>query len=165
VKKPFSIARDPPDIAVIAGDLSGDNFQPILRAVVGADDLYRSLIVLLQKDTPDRRTALYSAGVDDIAGPTVSPRELASRIKSAERIVRLERRLRERVRELESALSRLEMHAVRRGQAIASMSATTRASEGVPFLLAPSWTAIEKVLGTMCSVPKLEFELIDSTVS
>lgn len=73
------IARDPPDIAVVAADSVGESFGAVLKGVVGADDLYRSLLVLVSKDTPERRTALYSAGVDDVAGPTVTPRELASR--------------------------------------------------------------------------------------
>jgi AmiR/NasT family two-component response regulator len=145
------IARDPPDIAVVSGDLAADAFGTILQAVLGADDLYRSLVVLVGKDTPERRTALYSAGVEDVAGPTVTPRELASRIKAAERIVRLERRLRERVRELESALSRLEMNAIRRGQALAGGNASATPPVPGPFLLARSWTGVEEILGKMCA--------------
>jgi DNA-binding NarL/FixJ family response regulator len=156
------IARDPPDIAVVAGDIAGDSFSAILQAVVGADDLYRSLLVLVSKDTAERRTALYSAGVDDVAGPTVTPRELASRIKSAERIVRLERRLRERVRELERALGRLERNALRRGQEVAA--STTKfppAMGGTPFLLTPAWNTIEEVLCNMCTeYMRAQFQLV-----
>jgi AmiR/NasT family two-component response regulator len=144
------IKRDPPDIAVVADDLAGEELGRIAQLVIGADDLYRSLVVVVARDTPERRTALYSAGVDDVAGPTVTPRELASRIRSTERLVRLERRLRERVCELESALSRLEMQAVRRGQTIAAATATDASPAGAPFLLTPSWDNVEQILCKLC---------------
>jgi DNA-binding response OmpR family regulator len=145
------ISRDPPDITIVSGDLAGEQFGPILQSVLNADDLYRSIVVLVNKDTPERRTALYAAGVDDVAGANVTAGELASRVKSAERIVRLERRLRERVRELESALGRLEMNAVRRGQAIAPATVQPAQTEGVPFLLSPAWNRVEETLSRMCA--------------
>lgn len=144
------MTRDPPDITLVSDELVGDNFPAILQKTLNADDIYRSLVVVTGKDSADRRTALFAAGVDDVAGPNVSPRELASRIKSVERIVRLERRLRERVRELESALSRLEMQAVRRGVAIAAATKGGPPAQGTPFLLTPAWTGVEEILGKMC---------------
>jgi len=116
---------------------------------------------MMGKDDADRRTAFYSAGVDDVAGPNVSAHELASRIKSVERIVRLERRLRERVRELESALSRLEMQAVRRGVAIAAATKGGQPQHGAPFLLTPSWTGMEEILEKMClECLQAQFQLV-----
>lgn len=38
-----AISRDPPDIAIVSYDAAGDHFSPILQAVVGADDLCRSI--------------------------------------------------------------------------------------------------------------------------
>lgn len=145
------IARDPPDICVLNADLAGDAFDAIVGHIVGADDLYRLLVVLVGKESPERRAALYSLGVDDVAGPTTTPHELASRITSAERIVRLERRLRERVNELEGALTRLQMNAVRRGQEVVANQGKQAPAEAGPFLVAASWTGVEELLGKMCA--------------
>lgn len=146
-----AISRDPPDIAVVTYEGAGDHFNAILRSVTGSDDMYRALVCLTQKDTPERRTALYAAGVDDVAGPAVAPQELATRVKSVERIVRLERKLIERSSEHESALSRLEMQAIRRGQVIAASARRGEKTQDVPFLLARSWTTMEDVLSSMCT--------------
>jgi CheY-like chemotaxis protein len=144
------VARDPPDIALISREVAGDAFGAIIRAIVIGDDLYRSVIALLDDDSPEKRTVAYDAGADEVIATATVEAELIYRIRSVERIVRLERRLRERVCELESALSRLEMSAVRRGEVITSSAGKAQGERSPSFLLSPTWNSIEELFAKVC---------------
>lgn len=145
------VTAEKPDITVVACTDPASSLAPIAEALRGFDDLaYRLLLAVVSSDTSEARSAAYDAGADDVALSSASPREMADHIRSAERIVRLERRLRERVVELESALRRLALAANVRAQGVAPVvSAPNRG--GLRLLLTQAWTQVDDILRSMCS--------------
>ena len=158
------IGRDPPDIAIVSRSLAGDAFASIMRAVVGVDELYRAVVALVDEEGPDTRLDAYGSGADEVIVTKTIRAELICRVRSVERIVRLERRLRERVRELESALKRLEMAAVHRAGGITGGSKTGTDAQPTTFLLSPTWDAVEVLLAsTWTEYLKAPYQLVAGT--
>jgi AmiR/NasT family two-component response regulator len=138
------------DIAVVLGG------PPTVSAVAQAlrppeDPTFRSLIVVVLENTAKAREAAYDDGADDVVVAGATSEELADHIRSAERVVKLERRLRERVTELESALRRLSMHALARGQEVASTGPKASGRGGLSVLLTSTWTGLDDLLAKMCT--------------
>jgi hypothetical protein len=78
--------------------------------------------------------------------------------------VRLERRLRERVRELESALTRLEMGAIHRAGGLPAGAKAPTAGQPTTFLLSPTWDGVEALLATTCTeYLKAPYQLVAGT--
>jgi hypothetical protein len=144
------IKARPPDITIVA---CGPSFE-LLGSVVAAirareDPTCHFVFALLGEDTPSARTAAFDAGADEIVRAGMDQRELAGLLRSAERIVRLEQRLHARVMDLESALRRLELGAVRRGKELAAVL-PGGVSAG-SFLSSRAWNRVEEVFSVMCS--------------
>lgn len=144
------LAKRKADIAVASASV--DDLAAVATALRPPEDAtYRSLIAVVGKDTSAARQAAFGAGADDVVVSSASASELADHVHSAERVVKLERRLRERVAELESALRRLSMQALVRGQEVASGAAKSPAGGGLTVLLTTTWTGLEELLGNMCT--------------
>lgn len=147
-----AIQKAKPDIALVACAPSSETLDRIAGAL-RADEVavFRSCVVLLGTDTPEARAAAYAAGADDVVPPGASAGELANRLRCAERVVRLERRLRERVVELESALRRLSLAALARGQEVrASLAPVARRGGFAVLLLTHTWSSVEELMSAMC---------------
>lgn len=145
------VAAERPDITVAVCREPSSALAPIVKALRALDDAaFRSLIAVVGADTPEARSAAYEEGADDVVLASASPPEIADHIRSAERIVRLERRLRERVVELESALRRLALAAAVRGQSVTPTGDIPNRG-GLRFLLTHAWTQVDEILRSMCS--------------
>jgi AmiR/NasT family two-component response regulator len=145
------LAKRRADIAVASASV--DDLAAVAMALRPPEDAtYRSLIAVVGKDTSAARQAAFGAGADDVVVASASASELADHVHSAERVVKLERRLRERVAELESALRRLSMQALARGQEVATGAAKSPGGGGgLTVLLTTTWTGLEELLGNMCT--------------
>lgn len=145
------IETEKPDIIVVACTDPASALAPIVASLRSLDDLaFRSLLAVATSGTSEARAAAYEAGADDVVLGSAGARELADHVRSAERIVCLERKLRERVVELESALRRLALAAAVRGQGVAPPDpAPTRG--GLRFLLTNAWSQVDDILQRMCS--------------
>ncbi len=69
---------------------------------------YIYLVMITSNDSTSNTRRAFEAGVDDFVAKPLRPEELLSRLRVAERVVRLEEGLRKRVEELESALRRID---------------------------------------------------------
>jgi DNA-binding NarL/FixJ family response regulator len=147
------IAKEQPDITVVASGRTPAIIVPVKKALASFDDLaFRSILAVVSEDTAAARNAAYAAGADDVVMSTASAAEFQNHIRSAERIVRLERRLRERVLELESALRRHTLATHLRSQSVAPASAGgSDGRGGLRFLLAHSWTDVDDILRNTCT--------------
>ncbi len=144
-----AISENAPDIAIVRGPASA--IAAVSAAQRAPDDsIYRSVIAYLEEDGTVARDTAYAHGADDVVVGNASLAELADHVRAAERVVLLERRLRGRVVELESALRRLSFRALARGrEASADMKPPT--SGGLDFLLTSTWTRLDAVLLKMCT--------------
>ncbi len=148
---PDAVANEMPDIVVMGARKAHDAIAAYAKALGGCDDgAYRALIAIVDGDTSDARAVANSSGADEVVLSTASPSEIVDHVRSSERIVRLERKLRERVVELEAALRRLSFAAVVRGEGVAA-AANVQNKGGIRFLLTHAWTAVDDILRGMCA--------------
>ncbi|MFO0670918.1 MAG: response regulator [Polyangiaceae bacterium] len=134
--------------------MSGADLVTQIRAM----ELSRYVYVIMRtaRTTEDVMTQAFMVGVDDFITKSRSLEELRARIRVGERIVGLETKLRTRVRELESALRRLDIAASVTGAAIEATVAADKAPP--PDLAAPpadgiaalgAWRAMQTTLGAV----------------
>jgi DNA-binding NarL/FixJ family response regulator len=146
------IANEPPDVAFVAWDPTTSVLPMLAQAIRKSDEatrMCRFVVAMVEDDSSPTRMAAYEAGADEIVRTSAGHRELVGLLHLAERIVRLEQRLHSRVMDLESALRRLELAAVRRGQALAALLPTGGAASS--FLLSQAWAKLEEILTVMCN--------------
>lgn len=140
-----------PDLAIVSS--ADPNFAALARALhateVEEDRRCRTVLAIAPADTVEARTQAYENGADAVAAQTAGPRELVEHVRFAERIVRLERKLGERVQELESALRRLALVANVRGQGVAAKTAQPARGD-IRFLLTHAWSDVDDTLCNMC---------------
>lgn len=110
------IEESPPDIVLLDWMLPGIHGEALTKHIRAIDNTkYIYIVFVTSKNSMDAMRTAFAAGADDYMMKPVHRDELAARLRAAERIVRLETRLRERVLELESALRRLEVSAAMKG--------------------------------------------------
>ena len=110
-----------PNLLVTDGilpELSGEALTRLVRS----QEATRYVYVLFVSGTsgPEAMKAAFAAGADDYMVKPLDRDQLIARMRVADRISHLETRLRARVRELESALRRLEASAALAGAAVAA---------------------------------------------
>lgn len=149
-----------PNILVTDGmlpELSGEALTRLVRSQEAARYVY--VIFVSSRSDPEMRKAAFAAGADEFVPKPIERDELVSRLRVADRIVHLETRLRGKVKELETALRRLDAAAQIAGSA-AMARANNKAAQGeaegdtlVPRELAekPSWRRIESIVQRMLS--------------
>lgn len=146
-----AVASESPDIVVMGARKAPEQIGAFAASLAACEDgAYRALIAIVEGDTAAGRAAAAEGGADEVVLSTASPIEIVDHVRSAERIVRLERKLRERVIELEAALRRLSFAAAVRGEGVAA-AAPVQNRGGIRFLLTHAWTAVDEILRGMCS--------------
>jgi PleD family two-component response regulator len=99
---------DPPTLALIDWMLPEMSGLDLCRAVRAQNSpYYIYFIVVTSRDTVEDLSEAFAAGADDFIRKPFEPVELLARLKSGQRIVELERRLADRVEEIERALERV----------------------------------------------------------
>lgn len=144
------IAREVPDVAIVPHLRDPAARTALMDALRSEGDEYRYVLALLDEDTEALRAEAFESGADDVVVPGRSDLEVAAQMRPAGRILKLERHLRERIGELESALHRLTMSAEHRGRTVAATMAPLSTAEN-SILLTKAWTRVEEVLVRMCS--------------
>lgn len=122
-----------PNLLVTDGilpELSGEALTRLVRS----QEATRYVYVLFVSGTsgPEAMKAAFAAGADDYMCKPLDRDQLVARLRVADRISHLETRLRTRVRELESALRRLEASAAIAGAAVAAR--TTQVTPSAPHV-------------------------------
>lgn len=146
------IQMAPPDIVLVDSsmpEMSGTALTRLIREMDGRKYVY---VVFVGKNSIGAMCAAFVAGADDFLAKPVHKDELEARLRAAQRIVKLEGRLRDRVDELESALRRLQVSAAMKGGVVAS------ASIGPP----PHAPSVIPPPGELSDIPA--FGCIDDTV-
>ncbi len=148
-----------PNLLVTDGmvpELSGEALTRLVRSQEAARYVY--VIFVTSRGDAETRKAAFAAGADEFLAKPLERDELVSRLRVADRIVHLETRLRGKVRELETALRRLDAAAAIAGSAAMARANHAPASEHdgdalVPRELAekPSWRRIESIVQRMLS--------------
>lgn len=101
-----------PDIVVTDMMMPGMSGTDLISHVRALDlDRYVYVIMRTGKDSEQAIQSSFFAGADDFIPKNRTLEELKARVRAGERIVKLEHKLRDRVRELESALRRLDVAA------------------------------------------------------
>lgn len=153
------VREAPPDIVItdlMMPGMSGSELVTQIRTL----DLSRYVYVIMRtaRTTEDVMTQAFAVGVDDFITKSRTLDELRARIRVGERIVGLETKLRTRVRELESALRRLDISASVTGAAIEASAAAMADAPPPPTAEAPTpegiaalgaWHAMQKTLGAV----------------
>lgn len=105
-----------PNVLVTDGTLPELTGESLTRLVRSQDSVrYVYVIYVTASKGPEALKSAFAAGADDFMEKPISKDELVARLRAADRIVQLETRLRAKVRELESALRRLEAAATMAG--------------------------------------------------
>jgi DNA-binding response OmpR family regulator len=98
---------DPPRLAIIDWGMPGvDGLEVCRRVRQAAGDEPPYLIVLTGRGSLEDIVAGLESGADEYLTKPVEPAELQARVRAARRVVELQARLAERVRELEAARDR-----------------------------------------------------------
>lgn len=142
-----------PNVLVTDGvvpELSGEALTRLVRSQEATRYVY--VLFVTSKTGPEAMKAAFAAGADDFMVKPLSRDELTARLRVADRIIQLETRLRSKVRELESALRRLEAAA-----AMASSAAMARTQPTT----AP---AVVDALVPRDLAEKTAYQRIDSTI-
>ena len=130
-----AVANESPDIVVLGARKAPAAIAGYAKSLAACEDgAYRALIAIVDGDTHEARIAANDGGADEVVLSTASPNEITDHVHSSARIVRLERKLRERVVELEAALRRLSFAAAVRGEGVAA-NAGPQNKGGIRFLL------------------------------
>ena len=148
---PATFSRDLPDVCVVGCRDGFTNLAPIatLRNTLAASG-YRAIVAVVSEPMVAHLEATRGAGADDVVGSSATVAEIVDHVRSCARIVGLERKLRERVAEVEGALR----HAADAGpvQGTGPGSAADRDRRGgFRFLLTRTWTAVDDLLRNMCT--------------
>lgn len=99
------IAPDPPAIALLDWEMPRLDGLHVCRAVrTLAGKGYTYVIMLTARDAANDVLDAFSAGVDDFLAKPVDAGQLLARLRCGERVLGLEERCSERIRELERAL-------------------------------------------------------------
>lgn len=104
--------RDTPDLEVVVTDwgMPGRSGLELCRAIRAAADRSWAYVVLLTGRTEKADVVEgIEAGADDFVSKPFDPDVLRARFHAADRVLTLERRLRDRVHELEAALSEVKV--------------------------------------------------------
>ncbi|MBX7190725.1 MAG: response regulator [Sandaracinaceae bacterium] len=112
-----------PNLLVTDGilpELSGEALTRLVRSQDGTRYVY--VLFVSGTEGPEAMKAAFAAGADDYMVKPLDREQLIARLRVADRISHLETRLRGRVRELESALRRLEAAATMAGAAVVARS-------------------------------------------
>jgi DNA-binding response OmpR family regulator len=112
-----------PNLLVTDGilpELSGEALTRLVRSQDGTRYVY--VLFVSGTEGPEAMKAAFAAGADDYMVKPLDRDQLIARLRVADRISHLETRLRTRVKELESALRRLEASATMAGAAIVARS-------------------------------------------
>ena len=150
-KASSTIASEMPDVTILGCRKGVAHLGPLSKALCAMEESsYRGLIAIVAGDTAEARAVAREAGADAVVLSTASAPEVVDHVKSCARIVGLERKLRERVVELEGALRRLSFAAAVRGEGVAAASGAENRG-GIRFLLTHTWTAVDDILRGMCT--------------
>ena len=112
-----------PNLLVTDGilpELSGEALTRLVRSQDGTRYVY--VLFVSASEGSEAMKSAFAAGADDYMTKPLDRDQLIARLRVADRISHLETRLRARVRELESALRRLEASAAMAGAAAVSRS-------------------------------------------
>ena len=147
-----TIERELPDISVVGCRKNPATILPFAKLLRSLEDpvTYRSLIAVVEGDSAETRRIANQDPADDILVSSASPGEIATHVRSCVQIVGLERKLRERVIELEGALRRLAFAAAVRSEGAAATVTKGPTRGDVRFLLTHTWPATDDILRTMC---------------
>jgi CheY-like chemotaxis protein len=128
-----------PNLLVTDGmlpELSGESLTRLVRSQEATRYVY--VIYVTSSSDPDALRAAFAAGADDYMHKPLGNSELVARLRTADRITTLETRLRTKVRELETALRRLQAAATIVGGAAAARAAQHPTPEPVENALVPA---------------------------
>jgi CheY-like chemotaxis protein len=149
-----AIAASSPDVVLTEWTMPETSGEALTRAIRDLDNQkYTYVVIVTGQTTLDVVRAAFSAGADDYLSKPAHRDELAARLRAAERIVKLETRLRQRVHELESALRRLEISAAMKGGVV---------SAALP--LAPAMTQADREPPPGGLAQKAPFAVIEDTL-
>jgi len=98
-------SENPPDLAILDWMMPGLDGVEVCQRVRAQEGLpYIYLILLTARSTKEEIAAGLDAGADDYVTKPFDPSELRARLKVGQRVVQLERALKQRVVELQQAL-------------------------------------------------------------
>lgn len=102
-------AEQAPAIAVLDWSMPGLDGLEVCRRVRDASrDGYTYILIVTARNAKSDVVAALSAGADDFISKPIDPDELRARLRVGERIVRLEQRLGQQVRELKAAAEQVQ---------------------------------------------------------
>ncbi len=138
-----------PDMVIADWVVSGVDGPALAKHIRGQDfPHYVYFVMLTANNAANAFRVAMDAGADDFVRKPVNQEDLRARLNAAERILRLETNLRSRVKELESALNRLDISAVMKGSAIAVGNHNGMSSGPMPdaFTSLRAWRSIDTQL-------------------
>lgn len=98
-----------PQLAVLDWMMPGKSGLEVCRALRSdTAHRYTYIIVLTARDSRDERLEAIGAGADDFLAKPIDQAELLARLRSGERVIRLENSLAEKVEELARALKQVK---------------------------------------------------------
>jgi len=129
---------------------SGIELTQWVRSREGEEHLY--VLLLTSQDSQQIMEQAFAAGIDDYVKKGASIAEVAARFRVAERITRVERHMRARAKELETALRRLDISAAMRGKtAIAAVPAAAPSGKKEILSDLRAWKTNEATLKAILS--------------
>ena len=142
-------SADPPDVCVV-GCRHATAHLATLAALRNAIEPtgYRVIVAVVNDPVAPALEAARSAGADDVVGIGASVAKLVDHVRAGARVVGLERKLRERVTEIEGALRQVTNEA--RGVGATAAGGADRYG-GFRFLLTRTWTSMDDLLRSMCA--------------
>jgi AmiR/NasT family two-component response regulator len=138
--------REPPDLVLVASPGASPRLPSISETARARPDAYTYVMALVDDRDEERVTAALDAGVDQVVSWPASEQKIAHCLRAAERMIRCERQLRERVRELRSTLER-----VSRAEAAPGAASSEPPESGVALILTQAWENVETVLTDLCT--------------